>query len=353
MRGYDYGIRPTVAALGDFDFVDAWDKAGYYANAYGFWDHHGVIVNPPFVCMLFENEEKGRILFEKHFKKWESGSDDGDAVGLTFVEWNDGGYSMIVYPEIEHLIQRCFPDDRDREGLDVIALIPSKSKEFPEKSDFFQVFKRAAQTNPVLFMGGTEEGPFHDLVIRKLRVEFLEEDSVPEHSVPATFKRGREGDNRSEHRERPLEPIESLFSRRICNLDKYFPVTQERLRGSATLGDALRRLSTSGYEEWQIMQAACNLVLSHALFGTQHFRGLEVGDAHAGSVPLHEILRDYVETPYMPALPEAVSKPGSLRRQIKLDSLELLRARDVPIPKDTRRKRIQRLLQKRDLLSPP
>jgi len=353
MYGYDYGIRPTVVAVGDVDFVDAWDKAGYYANAYGFWDHYGVIVNPPFVCMLFENEEEGRNLLEKHFKKWADDSDDGDAVGMAFVEWNDGGYSMIVYPEIQHLIQRCFPDDRYREEVDIITLVPSKAKDFPEKSEFFRVFKRAAQTNPVLFMGGTEEGAFDDLVIRKLHVEFHEEDGVPEHSIAATFKRGRESGDHTEHRERPLEPLEDVFSRRIRNLDKYFPVTLEYLRASTAFADVLGRLSTSGHEEWQVVQAACNLVLSHNLLGKQHFRGFECGDRDTGSIPLHDALRNYVETPYMAALPDSVSRPSFLRRQIKLDSLRLLRARDLAIPIDTRPSRIQRLLQRHGLLSPP
>jgi hypothetical protein len=101
MRGYDYGILPAVMALGDIEFMEVWDQSGYCANAYGIWPHYGVIFNAPFVCMIFENEEEGRGLFENHFVRWADDSKDGDGVGLTFLELNDGGYIMIVYPEFD------------------------------------------------------------------------------------------------------------------------------------------------------------------------------------------------------------------------------------------------------------
>ena len=108
MLGFDYSIKPNTMVLGDVEYPKLIHESKPVGMGYGILPHYGLLIEPPFTCLIFENKEKGNECF-KHFKDWSESSNDGDAVALSFIEKNDGGYTVCVYPEYSRLTDRCLP----------------------------------------------------------------------------------------------------------------------------------------------------------------------------------------------------------------------------------------------------
>lgn len=347
MQGYDYGVKPVIAVAGDWSFVETWDQADYIANYYGVEAQHGLAVNVPFVAMVFENELYGRKLFEDHFIQWvNNSSGDDDAVGIDFIEWNDGHYTMVVYPNIDQLVDRLGPKHLSKDEVEVIAMIPAKGKEFTSKEGFL-IFKEAAKSNVILLMGGTPDQPFEDCQIRKLKVNFYEEGKIPQDSMSITFERGRVDGEYSRERPRLTENISQAKIRRERAISRYFPVTLERIYASQEFSRLEDELISSKYEKWQITQAFCNLTCSVIVLGEPYFEGLPE-DREMASV--FHLLEAYLEKPNMPSIPQKAFNKGMLVKQIMLDSIELLRSRNISLPKKINPKTIQSLLRNSGLI---
>jgi hypothetical protein len=346
MQGYDYGVRPVIAVAGDWSFVETWNKSEYIANVYGFEPQYGLAVNVPFVAMVFENEGYGRKLFEDHFLEWVNNSDDGDAVGIDFIEWKDGHYTIVVYPDMDHLIERLGPKHLTSDDVQVTAFVPAKGKDFTSKEGF-SIFKEAAKNNVILLTGATRTHLFEDCMIRKLKVNFYEEGKIPQNSMSIAFERGRGMDSYSRMQPLPKEDISYVRQRRHRTLSRYFPVTLERIRVHEKFLQLMDQVINSNYEKWQVIQAFCNLSCSLLCLGSPYFEGLSE-DTDMASV--YHLLESYFETPNMDEIPQKAFDKGMIVKQIMLDSSELLRVRQIPLPKKSNPKTIQSLLRTNGLL---
>ena len=84
-------------------------------------------------------------------------------------------------------------------------------------------------------------------------------------------------------------------------------------------------LLSEGFAAWQILQAACNIVVSMRMCNKPLFEGLEEKSAAADIL---EFLLNGFETPN-DDFPQDIFSDEALREQIVADSNELLRSYDI------------------------
>lgn len=260
--GYDFGIKPRVMVIGDVEFPHLLRKANLVGLGYDIIPQFGLLVNAPMITLLFEKEAPGRECFE-HFKGWGDVSNDSDALAVSFVEsLRDDCYYLFLYPETDHLINRCF-DKFIIDEIEPIFSIAVYCKPFP-LSDNYRWFKNKSINAPFVIAPGTLEGPFIDLAIRKRKIEYYDRDNMREYSLEYQLLNNMEQcdeDNKllSPPQHLQLAP-EDIFKRRASNIKKYFPVTKEQLFFSSHFQDLTSVLVTNGFREWQVEQAACNTI---------------------------------------------------------------------------------------------
>jgi hypothetical protein len=102
--GYDYATKPIVLVAGDIQFIELL-QSGFVALAYTVAPEFGLLADAPVLAMVFETTEKARKCFE-HFIDWNESSGKGDAVRLSFVELEDGGYALCTSQDIKRLADR-------------------------------------------------------------------------------------------------------------------------------------------------------------------------------------------------------------------------------------------------------
>src|SRR5215216_2911664 len=93
--GYDYGTKPIVVVIGDTEFPDLLIRGDFAAVGYDLVEHFGLLVNAPRLTMVFRDVALARECFLR-FKEWGGASEDGDAVRISFVDLEDGGYAMCT-----------------------------------------------------------------------------------------------------------------------------------------------------------------------------------------------------------------------------------------------------------------
>jgi hypothetical protein len=142
--GCDFGVRPRCTVLTDVDFVD--HLKAHQALGYGVLPSFGLLIKPPVLYYLFDDENSARKCFTI-FKKWVDYSNDGDAVSLTFIEFDDGAYGLITAPDLDRLIDRTLPSSV-REEFEPLAITANRMLEVPRQSDHYRWFKAAVTASP-------------------------------------------------------------------------------------------------------------------------------------------------------------------------------------------------------------
>jgi hypothetical protein len=317
--GCDFGVRPRYAILTDVTFVN--HLKAHQALGYGVLPSFGLLIKPPVLYYLFADVDSARECFTV-FKRWVDHSNDGDAVSLTFIEFDDGAYGLITAPEMDRLIDRTLPSP-NREEFEPLTITANRMLEVPRQSDEYKWFKAAVTTSPfVVAPAAVESGPLLDLAFRKREITFLRASEVPE-GHPADIYVQRRGRAEKEFKRHgpPVPPSAEVFLRRERQLKRFFPVTLERLRFNRGFVDVQGNLERRGFQAWQVRQAACNLILKH--------RRPELysdGEGENGSGPAAIIIHllHHEETINEVALPTAELDPEALRAQIIADGLALL-----------------------------
>lgn len=263
--GVDFGVRPTVMALGDVEFPDLLNKS-FVGLAYGEVEEQtegGVIVLRPGLAMGFEDAGIAKNCFER-FKAWIDGSQDEAALGMSFIDYDEGGYGLCIYQEPMALLERCVPEAQ-RPFVDPLTVCVGHVKRFPDRSEGYEWFKSKAAGTTIVVEPITRTESFSDLRFHKSTVRFYTETSVPEGSTEASLLRGKDmkDGERSERRERPLPSPEQLFDHRLRCLSRFFPVTIEKASLSREFESVRSTLAGCGYRDWQIQQAVCVIALRH------------------------------------------------------------------------------------------
>jgi len=119
MIGFDYGIKPNILVMSDVEFPNLIHEGKVRAVAYGRLPYYELLNEPMFVSLVFEDDEKGEECF-KHFKEWINNSNNSEAVSLSFIELNNGGYTVCVYPDYALLIDRCIPHELQKKVHPII-----------------------------------------------------------------------------------------------------------------------------------------------------------------------------------------------------------------------------------------
>jgi hypothetical protein len=348
--GYDYGTRPKVMVVGDGEFPSLLRRS-LTALGYGMVPHFGVLVDAPLLAMMFDDEHVGRECFA-HFKRWAGGSRDGDAVGISFIEFANGEYGMCVFQERERLINR-YLSEREQAEVDPLWMVTGHLKVFEQQSDSYWWFKQAVKTSPCVVAPATGEGDvLLDCAFWKREMYFYREHEVPEQSVETVLLRSRNADGATERRQpippelRPKAP--DLNRRRQAQLVRFFPVTLELLHFSPQFRQVRQALVDEGYQEWQVMQAACNIALQSRLplMENTNGRGSHEED---GSLKMQilDFLLDHAEDLSVTLPPIVSFSKTQLLGQIRADSYDLLHYIASPDAPEVTDNEIQQELAKR------
>jgi len=345
--GCDFGVKPRYAVLSDFTFVD--HLKAHEALGYGVLPSFGFLIHPPVLYYLFRDQDSARECFTI-FRNWVDHSNDGDAVSLTFIEFDDKAYGLITAPDLDRLIDRALPSPLQEE-FDPLAFIPSKMLQVPMQSDGYKWFKTTATASPfVVAPVAPESGTLLNLAFRKREVTFLRAAEVPEQHPAYVYTQRRSRAREKFKRQSPPIPSSAeVFLQRERQLRRFFPVTLERLRFSTKFVDVQKSLQRRGFQPWQIRQAACNLTLMHRKPGLYNNEEEEDGSGPAAIVT-H--LLNHEETIEEESLAAAELNAEALRAQIVADGLALLQHLDPKIPGHLSQKAILGRLQRMGLLEP-
>jgi hypothetical protein len=333
LQGYDYAAKPLVLVGGDMGFIQLLQD-GFLAVGYDTVPEFGLLVNPPLLTIMFDTTEAARECFA-HFIRWGGASGDGDAVRISFVELDDGGYGMCTSQDMEKLLNRVVPE-MYRDEVEPRIMVVGHLKTFPQMSEGYLWFKSRVETSPfVLAPSSRETPPMREFAIRKREVNFYHERDLSEHSVEASLIRNR---NATEEvmRSRTIPPeirfgAKSFSERRRSQLRRFFPVTLERLSFNKPFSRLKEQLISEGFREWQIVQAACNIALrcrASELFASNNSDEEGASSGEQSRSPALNILGHLLNNPEdinVPFPSEDQLSAAPVREQIYADAYELLR----------------------------
>ena len=334
--GYDYGTKPKVIVVGDGEFPHLLRRS-LTALGYGTVPHFSVLVDAPLLVMMFDDERVGLECFV-HFKRWANESRDGDVVGISFIEFENGQYGMCVFQERERLISRCLSKSVQAE-VDPLLMVTGHLKIFEQQSDSYRWFKQAVKTSPCVIAPTTSEGDIlFDYAFWKREIYFYHEHEVPEQSIEAVLLRSRNTRGAKE-RKYPIPPelhptAQDINQRRKIQLARFFPVTLELLQFSSQFCQVRQALVDEGYQKWQVMQAASNIALQSRL---QLMENTNETEDHAKDrslkVQILDFLLNHPEDISLTLPPLTFLSKTQLLDQIRADSYDLLHyitSPDVP-----------------------
>ena len=323
MVGFDYGTKPRVAVIGDLEFPQLLSD-GFLALGYLRIPQFGILVDPPVLVMAFRDKTIAQECF-MHFKGWSDASEDGDAVGIGFVEFEDNEYGLCVYQEPKRLTDRVLPKSHQSETEPLLMNV-GYIKRFPQASQGYAWFKTMVKRSPFVLAPGTLNGELMlDLAIRKREVSFYQQDNIPENTMEFVLARPYQSDVEKQLKASPKPNLKlsrlEIFQRRKVQLARFFPVTLERLRFSLTFSEIKQKLVEEGYQDWQVVQAGCNLVLKYRL--PELFAKTDNGQYDAMRVLDYLINHSEDVSKMLP--PEQEISIRQLLKQIKTDTYELIR----------------------------
>ena len=178
-------------------------------------------------------------------------SNDGDAVSLTFIEFDDGAYALVTAPDLDRLIDRTLPSSIQEE-FETLAITATRMLEVPKQSDHYRWFKPAVTTSPVVVApAAVESGPLLTLAFRKREISFWRASEVPEgHPAYGYAQRRGHAEKAFKRHGPPVPPSAEVFLQRERQLKRFFPVTLERLRFNRGFVDVQSSLERRGFQIW-------------------------------------------------------------------------------------------------------
>ena len=305
--GVDFGCFRANAAVTFPGFSDHLGEASIVAVAYGSEWSEALCADTPSMSLVARRAEPLREVF-KIFAAWADAA-DGDAVELTVVLKESGGFLLGISPEYGRLARRCVGFDRTT--VSPLAFAPVWCHSINTAHRYLIQLRSYAQKPiaPFLFGGVTLSGllthsdpdaPEVAAVpgltsILKFEITFADETDVEPGGMGELLLRTASPAHRSsEIRSSPPthRTIVDIGTERARVLRTHFPVTLERLHRSGRLQHLRRTVAPDAdVAMWQFEQAYCNLVLSTASGWGIHYRRLRTQNAR-GKI-LHAIGERY------------------------------------------------------------
>ena len=288
--GVDFGCFRTNAAITFPEFSERLAEASIVAVAYGSEWSEALGADIPSMSLVGRRAEPLREAF-KIFAAW-SDAADGDAVELTIVLKESGGFLLGISPEYGRLARRCVGFDRT--AISPLAFAPVWCHSIMTAHSHLAQLRSYAQKPiaPFLFGGATLSGllthadpdtpdvaPVPGLSsILKFEITFTDETDVKPGGIGQVLLRT------ASHSHRPSEirssspmrrTIRDIGTERARVLRTHFPVSLDRMHRSGRLHH-LRTTVAPDVDVglWQLEQAYCNLVLSTGSGWGIHYCGL-------------------------------------------------------------------------------
>jgi len=265
LLAYEYGINPSVGLVGDFEFLNNFNKAGFlgiaYLKSFGFLEKENTIS----IALVFENKKMGEIAFGNLLHWVELSNNNGDAVGLEFVE-NNGGYTLCIYPDEQLLIDRTC-DKHLKKWVNPLVMIPAYYKKITNISKEYKQFKELVKIKSLDVYAVDTEFEFlaNRRFFNKKVVNIYNVNSIPESSPNYMhFKNGEEELSRKKISKIPKESIEK---NRVKKIQYFLPISYEKILNCNVVYSHYMNLQYE-YSIDQIIQAMCNINLYERIINT-------------------------------------------------------------------------------------
>ena len=272
--GFDYGCPPNVMAVGGLDFPTLLTEARVDAVAYDTQHSPELNEDVPAITLVAQDGDPLAKAFSI-FHEWTTSS-DSDAVELTFVLRDAGGYILGISPETSRLEQRCLGYDRTHQAISVSQLWCKQIDSTHPMLLSFRDHYASAHIAPYMLGGATYIGPRSAMPIArsvelhqvsglrpllKFEVTFVDECEIAPGTIGWLASHVQSSPNPQAPTRRDKPEPNDIATRRHRVLAQHFPVTLERMRISRKAQGIILELQREGIEPWQVEQALCNLIL--------------------------------------------------------------------------------------------
>ena len=326
---FDYGCLPTAMAVANLDFPTLLTEAQVDAVAYGTRHSKELNEEVPAISLVAQHAAPLAKAFSI-FQDW-SISSDSDAVELTFLLRDAGGYILVISPEPARMEQRCIGYNRTHQAVNTAAMWCKPIDTFNPILSRFKDHYTSVPIAPYIFTGETYTGPrsafrrvspagLHEVsglhALLKFEVTFVAEHEAIPGTIGWLAAKIESSSNIQTGPRRHIPTPDEISGCRLRTLSRHFPVTLERMRVSREIRDSIHDLQQEKIQPWQVEQAICNLVLES---------DLSSGKVR-GRSEMHERIIEALDERY--ELADGSSLPPfdaeRIRRQVLADGNELL-----------------------------
>jgi hypothetical protein len=282
--GHDYSIKPVVVLLSDMSFTEYFQKANLLGMFYAYGeryssDVHNEAPEPLYLGFILRNRSFADSLLDLLIGISTSPDNIGDAIGIDFIEKNNGNYVAAIYLKRDNLIRRMVPASiRDKVSPFLISNVHMQEMVI---SDNFLNFKknykegRAIQVKYCIAHGsGTiyegqksfykKEFGFYNENDSEIGVESLSFYKLMNDKENIELKEGRFPGKKRKMYNAEDYTNELIESRRESEIKNYFPILYNKLTKQNWLKDIRESLALK-YTDIQVIQAICNLTLFERL----------------------------------------------------------------------------------------
>lgn len=339
-KGHDFGAPFRTMFVPDASFIESLTQASTFACAYGYIEVPEIPYPIPIITLVAEREEPLIRAF-REFKRWAE-VPGGDALHMTIMIEDGGGYSMALSPDMDRMSALMRLDDP---VFTPLQMVPMWIKYFDTRNQFVNDIRQYVHQRvaPFVFAGATSPLPstrgaapgtgdvtyLKEAQILKFKCSFIDkgdEKNGSQSDMLLKFDQSDleeakgKGKSFSPPPNADLKPAAIAKQRRQI-LEQNFPVTLRRIKASPNCNSLIRE-SSEVLEAWQIEQAICNLVLS---------REVSSGSPHYGEISNRKIV-ETINTALIERFEHADSSDDlawvdreAVENQSRLDRLSLLR----------------------------
>ncbi|MBG9453509.1 hypothetical protein ABE61_05295 [Lysinibacillus sphaericus] len=261
MISIEYGLNPHIGVVGDFDFLNDFNRAEFLGI--GYLDPYFTqnIDNGVGIALIFDDKTNGEKAFNNLLRWMDYSDGDGDAVSIEIIE-NSSGYTLCLFPNEKKLMERTY-NKHLLKWVNPLTMIPIYYKKIDYFSNEYKGFKKQIKDEPLLIFAVDKEFDFlaGKRYLKKYEVNIYNEQNIPEKSPNYMhFKKlGKEGYEDSIKRIHNVSKdiIEKI---RMDKIKYFFPLTYEKILNCDNLYERYLFFE-SEYSIEQIIQALCNINL--------------------------------------------------------------------------------------------
>jgi hypothetical protein len=266
--GFDYGTKPRVMILGDFTFPQFISNK-LLGVGYGFYPQYKEWLRIPMLALIFETEDEGKKAFEPLISWIDGSKGNTNAVEISIIEYiDDSKYGFGIAQNTDLLMARSIPPEL-KDEISLNFSIASYLKILDKTSNQYKEFMNWVANSPYILLPGTRTGLVSSHIILKEKLNVIHQKDLSdtsEETILASLIASEQPPPKTlipEQSEKafPTMPIEEITKRREIQLKRFFPITYEKILAWVGFESLKVEINKQGYEDWQIIQAICNIFL--------------------------------------------------------------------------------------------